>query len=209
MENSISINATTQNLKHIISRNEVEEAKKQNIVKLPPKREIFYLFMLGIMLSFNNLLNWWNVGLEHGFREYCATIIVVGTAFMCMNGCVAEMISVLPFGGGTFGFVRMLLGPFTGFIVGWMESFACSIAYTTYGVMFFCDSVRYLAEWDKKWSPLLWFFMYISMLSIHCLGKHRFYFINAVIGVVAILLLLVYVIGSGKLTAFFQLWIGV
>jgi amino acid transporter len=44
------------------------------------------------------------------------------------------MISILPFSGGTYGFARVTVGPYFGFLVGCFESFG-NILYSVIGMI--------------------------------------------------------------------------
>jgi ethanolamine permease len=67
----------------------------------------------------------WNTGLVYGNSSLLFNLLYGGSGFLCLNLCMGEMSSALPFSGGIFGFVRATLGPFLGFLVACCEIVYC------------------------------------------------------------------------------------
>jgi amino acid transporter len=45
----------------------------------------------------------WNVGLKAGVGSFVIAMLLVGTAYLCLDLCIAEMSSAVPFAGGAYG----------------------------------------------------------------------------------------------------------
>ena len=75
----------------------------------------------------------------YGFWEYVISTVVITAAYIALMLCLAEMSSILPFGGnffrffsslfsfehsfhfilgGSYGFARVTIGPYLGFMIG-------------------------------------------------------------------------------------------
>lgn len=68
--------------------------------------DLFYILNIpGISLVFADLLISWTDGFERSFWEYVICTVIVGLGYVCLMLCVAEMTSILPFGGKKKPFV--------------------------------------------------------------------------------------------------------
>jgi hypothetical protein len=70
------------------------------------------------------LVNFWQRGLNQGFKAFFASTSFQAIGYFCTALCLAEMLSALPFTGGTYGIVRGILGPYMGFLAGVLEALA-------------------------------------------------------------------------------------
>ena len=152
------------------------------------------VYSFGICLIFTNIFIAWSAGLANGYWDFLISLIFISTAFVCLHLCIAEMVSVLPFSGipvqdfnffinsiltgGTYGFARVTVGPFAGFLVGCCESIA-NIVYTLIGVMPIGTTITYIFDADPKYEPMYWVFTYIAIIAVEFMGrKLYFHFLN-------------------------------
>eukprot|EP01033_Poteriospumella_lacustris_P002322 gene2322-biopygen1008 len=63
----------------------------------------------------------WSIGATEGLKKLFLGHALVGLMYVLLAVCFAELTSVVPFAGGSFGFCRAALGPFWGFMVGASE----------------------------------------------------------------------------------------
>mmetsp|Transcript_28876 Transcript_28876/g.48477 ORF Transcript_28876/g.48477 Transcript_28876/m.48477 type:complete len:120 (+) Transcript_28876:48-407(+) len=76
----------------------------------------WHIFFFTITFVMGDLVVTWNHGLKSGFWEYLIANTMIGLAYVGLVLCQAEMTSMLPFSGGTYGFARVTLGPFVGYL---------------------------------------------------------------------------------------------
>jgi amino acid transporter len=65
--------------------------------------------VVGVALAIGGQFYAWNVGLTAGVGSFFISVWLVGTAYLCLVLCLAEMSSAVPFSGGSFGCVNALL----------------------------------------------------------------------------------------------------
>eukprot|EP01031_Cornospumella_fuschlensis_P035406 gene35406-42915_t len=87
-----------------------------------PTASIYNIYWLGITIVIGGQIIFWNLALKDGFFQFLFSVVVVGGGYVCLTFSLAEMTSILPFAGGSYGYVRCTLGPFIGFIVGCCET---------------------------------------------------------------------------------------
>jgi ethanolamine permease len=143
----------------------------------------------GICIASANLTyGAWHVGLVLGFWSYFFAVLIIATVFFALHFCIAEMISILPFSGGMYGFARVTVGPYLGFMVGCYESIG-NIIYTYYGMIQLGYYICYITETPKRYVPCYWLAFYTLMIGNEFLGR-KYYF--RLIRVTAILILLIF-----------------
>lgn len=81
--------------------------------------------------------------------------------------------------GGTYGFARVTVGPYLGFLVGAFEAMA-NIAYTFVGMMPIGTSLTYILNGDPIYEPLYWFLAYVTVIGMEFMGRKVYFkFLNA------------------------------
>eukprot|EP01039_Chlorochromonas_danica_P006929 gene6930-biopygen3439 len=105
------------------------------------------------------------------------------------------MTSILPFSGGSYGYVRCVLGPLIGYMIGFFEAMEY--------VMFVATSldavgrvISAITGTARNAEPIYWLFFYTICLPLHILGGSAFWKVGAVLGVWIVILVLVYLLGN-------------
>jgi ethanolamine permease len=130
----------------------------------------------------------WNTGLSHGYPSLVFNLLYGGSGFLCLNLCMGEMSSALPFSGGIFGFVRATLGPFMGFLV------ACSeIVYCITTIVL---RVQRLPVGSVSENTALVIVSLGICLAFNLVGGKPIFVITSLIGFYAMALLLIYLFGT-------------
>jgi ethanolamine permease len=150
------------------------------------------LFYLGIAIVIGGQLFSWNVSLLGGFWEAFLGMILTGLGYLCLVLCLAEMTSALPFSGGSYGFVRVCLGPFFGYLIGCCETMQ-NIAYVISAVIPFGQMLTMLFKAKSKYEPAYWTFFFLSAVAINVAGGKTFWWFSRIIGIVSLLLVLIYI----------------
>ena len=140
-----------------------------------------YLFGIGVVIC--GQITSWNNGLTFGFWDFfiSTTIATVGYGFLCL--CLAELTGALPFSGGVYGFARVSLGPYLGYLVGVSESFEF-IFYTSTSVALTSAMFQTLFSIPDNMIPLVWLMFYAICLIIHMRGG---IFVHRVMNVIVII----------------------
>eukprot|EP00981_Chlorochromonas_danica_P006878 scaffold1498_cov180-Ochromonas_danica.AAC.29 len=69
---------------------------------------------------------------------------------------MAEMVSIIPFSGGCYGYVRCTMGHFVGYIIGCIEAIKFIIL-TAFAVYAFSRIFLEVFEFDDRWLMVIWF----------------------------------------------------
>jgi ethanolamine permease len=151
------------------------------------------VFAFGICLTSANLsYGAWHYGLLLGFWSFFFATMMIATVFYALHFSIAEMISILPFSGGMYGFARVTVGPFLGFMVGMYESVG-NILYTMYGMIqlgyYFC----FITNTPRKWVPFFWLLFYTVMLTNEFLGRKYYFKLMRGFAILIILIFLFYI----------------
>ena len=127
-----------------------------------------------ICLTASNLSWGWPAVLYKGFWSAFFAHIVCTLLFVSLNCCIAEMISIFPFSGGTYGFARVTAGPYIGFLVGCFESFG-SICYLLITMISLGQFTSQITGQDRKYEPIYWLILYSICISSECLNRQSYY----------------------------------
>jgi ethanolamine permease len=151
------------------------------------------VFAFGICLTSANLsYGAWHYGLLLGFWSFFFATMMIATVFYALHFSIAEMISILPFSGGLYGFARVTVGPYLGFMVGCFESIG-NILYTMYGMIqlgyYFC----FITNTPRRYVPLFWLLFYFIILTNEFLGRKYYFKLMRGLAILIILIFLFYI----------------
>ncbi|KAG1695881.1 hypothetical protein DVH05_019235 [Phytophthora capsici] len=153
------------------------------------------IFMLGITIVIGGQYFCWNAGISAGLWSFFTAYLLMGTAYIALCCCTAEITGALPFAGGAYGLARCTLGFYPAFMIGCCEALEY-IAYVSTSTIAFVDLVVDTVPETKPYRPLLWGFFYVSALVFHIRGDRAFWTFNLALGVVSLLIVVLYCIGS-------------
>jgi amino acid transporter len=135
------------------------------------------------------------VGLVAGFGSFLVVTFLVGTAYICLCCCNAEVTSSLPFAGGAYGMGRVTLGLYSGFIIGCIE-IAEYIVYVAETSIVLAQMIDKIANISDDY-VLLWSFLFLVFACwIQVQGGKLFWRSNTFLAIVSIVILLIYNFGS-------------
>eukprot|EP00981_Chlorochromonas_danica_P007028 scaffold1529_cov180-Ochromonas_danica.AAC.2 len=138
----------------------------------------------------------WNKGIAiYGLWLYFVSLIVTGIIYIVLTYSYSEMVSIVPFSGGCYGYVRCTLGPTLGYIAGVMEGgkyilYSSMCAYLM-GTMFF--EIYGFAE---HWLPVLWLGFYAMAISLQVFGSRAIWWSWGVLAVGSFTTQLIFMSGS-------------
>ena len=148
-----------------------------------------YLYGVGVVISGH--ISGWNSGLTFGFWEFfiSTTIVTTGYVFLCL--CLAELTSALSFSGGVYGFARVSLGPYLGYLVGMGESFKF-VYYTSSAVFLTSSLFNTIFSISDNMLPFVWLMFYIICLLVHLRGGRLVYRVSSVIVMITVILIILF-----------------
>eukprot|EP00981_Chlorochromonas_danica_P005655 scaffold1170_cov158-Ochromonas_danica.AAC.8 len=151
--------------------------------KLEVNYGAIYVYALGIV--------------NQGLWLYFVAIVVSAIAYLCLTNCYSEMISIIPFSGGCYGYVRCSLGPLFGYIVGCIET-AKYILYTTASIYLFGHIFLYVYQFDEDWLPVIWLAFYFLAIFIQAFGGQIIWWSWGLLALAILTVQLIFVFGAIK-----------
>jgi amino acid transporter len=155
---------------------------------------VFDIWALGITIVIGGQYFSWNAGLQAGFGSYAIATFLMGTAYICLCLCTAEISSALPFAGGAYGLARVCLGLYPGFMVGCAEAIEYMV-YTASSALSLSQMVAQVTGSSAEMVPVYCLIFYLTALFFHVKGGLTFWRANAVMAVVSFIIVLIYCLG--------------
>eukprot|EP00981_Chlorochromonas_danica_P013904 scaffold7068_cov179-Ochromonas_danica.AAC.4 len=153
--------------------------------------ELFFF----VMLVFGKSLMFWPSGFAMGYWEFFLSNVFISVQYICFTLSVAEMASILPFSGGSYGYVRCVLGPFVGYMVGFFESMEYIMLVAA--ILAGCGRVLTIAlQTSTAFEPLYWLAFYLFSLPVMILDGPWFWRVGSLMAVWMMIFLLVFLFGN-------------
>ena len=143
------------------------------------------LKITGLTLVIGGQIIYWSQGFQEGFWQFFISVIIVGSGYLCLTLCLAEMTSMMPFAGGSFGYVRCALGPMIGYMVGCCESIEY-ILYVASSLEELGRLISTITNLPVTYEPLYWMGFYLISLAIQIHGGKIFWSFNALVAIVTV-----------------------
>jgi amino acid transporter len=153
------------------------------------------VWALGLSIVIGGQYFSWNAGLSAGFGSFAISTLLIGSAYICLCLCNAEVSSALPFAGGAYGLARVSLGLYPGFLIGCCEAIEY-IYYVASSAIVLAKMIVSITHSPDIMTPVYSLLFYISALLIHIYGGIWFWRTSTVLGVVSLLIIVIYCFGS-------------
>lgn len=134
----------------------------------------------------------WNAGLTAGFWSYFVGTLVTALAFLCLSLCLAEMMGTLPFSGGAYGFVRLSISPYFGFIIGVLD-IVQTVMYVTSNLIPFGQLCTIIFQTYPTREPYWWLVCFFVSSVILLKGGRIMIWFNRFLGSISLGILLIYI----------------
>lgn len=167
-----------------------------------PRCQTFGLFCLGITIVIGGQFFSWHKGLEEGLASMIISTTLIGTAYLSMVLCIAEMSSTLPFSGGTYGFVRVALGSLCGALVGYSE-IILNVCYVSSTVLSLSKMVTSVTHFSRLFEPCYWLIFFSSTLLIFS-TRGCYIYVSIFVAIYSIGFLLIYVFATSPSMSLYQ-----
>jgi hypothetical protein len=162
---------------------------------------VFDIWAAGITIVIGGQYFCFNVGLLAGFGSYACATFLLGTSYVLLCICNAEITSMLPFAGGAYGLARVSLGLYWGFMVGLCEAVEY-IIYVASSAVSLCNMILAIAGASPNLMPVLALIFYLISLAIHIPGGYIFWRSSNFLAIVSLGFVLIYGFGSFKFCDF-------
>ncbi len=177
-----------------------------NLLELTTKKDVFSvktwdLVLLGLCIVLGGNSFTWNEGMFAGYFEFFTTIVLMGVAYMCLTLCLAEMASALPFSGGMYGFVRVCMNPFMGFLVAWCEALQ-NILFVSSSIIPLTHMVLTASGWKAGYELYLWGGFFLFVFFLLTFSAKLFWYTTRLLGIGCISILLIYILGCAQFVEF-------
>ena len=153
------------------------------------------MITVGITIVIGGQYFSWNEGLAAGFGSELLSVFFIGTAYICLCLCNAELTSSLPFAGGAYGLARLTLGLFPGFLIGCCEAMEYVI-YCASSTILLSQMLSAASGTPDFMIPIYSLLVYVVACGILITGGSIFWQISSIVGIISLLILLIFCLGS-------------
>eukprot|EP00981_Chlorochromonas_danica_P011430 scaffold4011_cov197-Ochromonas_danica.AAC.12 len=173
------------------STDEAEEPMRQLVTHKATFTELVFFGLL----VFGKVFSFWTMGFSMGYWQFLISLSLACVTYLCFASSVAEMSSILPFSGGSYGYVRCVLGPFLGFIVGLFESleYIMFLSSTLVDVGLLLGSLLHSGQ---NLQPLYWLLFHLLAIPAHLMGGSLFWRVSMFLSLWLVGILVVYLLAS-------------
>eukprot|EP00981_Chlorochromonas_danica_P001773 scaffold381_cov168-Ochromonas_danica.AAC.26 len=119
----------------------------------------------------------WHLGIgAYGFYMFLISLTFTSISYIILTCNFAEMVSIIPFSGGSYGYTRCTLGPTVGYVVGTMEAskymlFTILAGYTVGALL------QEAFDFAEHWLPVIWLAYFVLInVTVSCGVKYLWWF---------------------------------
>lgn len=145
--------------------------------------------------------SFWHFGLARGFREYLIAFAIMSVGYCMLACCLAEMVSVIAFPGGYYGYARCTVHPFFGYLVG-CSGVIETVFVTAATVLRIGEVFTIVLGLPKKLEPLWWVLIHGSAIIVHVQPQQFYWYLMMVVTACCVLVLLTFLLGSTAVADF-------
>ena len=117
--------------------------------------------------------------------------------YLLLSFCFAELVSIVPFAGGSFGYCRASLGPFWGFMVGASEVLE-NVLKVVVTVILIGAAISAVFETKKAMEPFWHAISYTVIYGVHLRGGALLWYTVIMSGFCTMVLILMFCVGNMK-----------
>lgn len=153
------------------------------------------IVMSAIAIKWAVFASFWHFGLVNGFREYMVAFVVMTVGYAMLACCLAELVSVIAFPGGYYGYARCTVHPFFGYLVG-CSGVIETVFVTAATALRIAQAITICCGTHIKLEPLWWVLIHGGAILVH-VQHHRVYWF-AMLGLTALCVLtyIIFILGS-------------
>eukprot|EP00981_Chlorochromonas_danica_P008492 scaffold2205_cov183-Ochromonas_danica.AAC.17 len=132
---------------------------------------------------------------EFGFELYLVVVVVYAMAFIALTYSFAELISIVPFSGGCYGYSRCAMGPMMGYVAGMFEA-AKYILYATFNINRLGDIFLQAYGFDEKYQIIVWLAFLIVFNLVHYFQTKMLWWTIALVGIAIFVIQVIFIFGA-------------
>lgn len=156
------------------------------------------VFSLGLCIMNGKQVEAFNVAIYwFGFLVTLITILTAGSMSIVLTNSFSEMVSVVPFSGGCYGYVRCALGPLAGFLTGIAEA-GKYLLYTSMMAYFLGDCFlgAFTPVLQDQHMPGVWLAFFCLSLALQCCDRRVIWWVWGVIAITALGIQFIFIFGA-------------
>lgn len=179
------------------SNDSVTDEKKERDESTEPitRGNFKQVYLLALAMKLGGCTIAWNYGFAAGFWEYFIAMVVLGIAYIMFGLCMAEMVSIMTFSGGYYGYARVILGPLGGYLVG-CSGLMESIFYFGMNILKISELIWICFDINPANAPIIWFCTYIILFFTVIICSFNFWQITSFYTICILCLIMIYLFGS-------------
>eukprot|EP00981_Chlorochromonas_danica_P007686 scaffold1867_cov177-Ochromonas_danica.AAC.3 len=171
---------------------------KSSLKKIVDRKNLFYLYALAICVMNGKQTILWQPGLLlYGVWSFFVATVVCATIYLALTFCLAEMVSIIPFSGGCYGYVRCTLGSTIGFLTGCSEAakyilFAVLTVYIV-GLLF-----QNVYEFEEHWLPVIWLAFFVAAIAFKAVPLNWSIYVWVGLALMTMITQCIFIFGAAK-----------
>lgn len=151
--------------------------------------------LFGISIKWSVLTTLWHMGLRFGFREYMIALSILSVGYCMLLCSLAEMVSVIAFPGGYYGYARCAIHPLFGYLVG-CSGVIETVTLTAATVLRISQSITLVCGSSVKLEPLWWVILHLAVILVHSQPGRFYWYCLAILSAICVVIFSVFLLGS-------------
>eukprot|EP00981_Chlorochromonas_danica_P011480 scaffold4036_cov248-Ochromonas_danica.AAC.5 len=131
----------------------------------------------------------------YGMYMYGLVVLVYAMAFTALTFSFSELVSIVPFSGGCYGYSRCALGPVMGYVAGMFEA-AKYILYATFNIYRLGDIFFEVYGFDEKYQIIVWLAFLVLFNLVHYFQTKMLWWTIALVGVTIFVIQVIFIFGA-------------
>eukprot|EP00981_Chlorochromonas_danica_P005237 scaffold1050_cov176-Ochromonas_danica.AAC.3 len=156
------------------------------------------IYAIGISVVCGRQIAKWNKGYaQYDFPLFFVVMLVYMFTLAMLTFCFSELVSMVPFSGGCYGYSRCALGPFLGYLAGMVEA-AKYILFTTFSIYSLGEVFHDAFGFDKKYDMLIWVAFLVIYNVVHFFKRQWLWMLVWLTGAMVLIVQFIFIFGSAS-----------
>eukprot|EP00981_Chlorochromonas_danica_P008635 scaffold2263_cov187-Ochromonas_danica.AAC.1 len=131
----------------------------------------------------------------YGLYHFGVVALLYTLAFTALTYSFVELVSIVPFSGGCYGYSRCALGPFMGYVAGMFET-AKYILYATFNIHRFGYTLRIAYGFDEEYQIFVWLAFVVLFNLVHYFNTKLLWLIIGLLGLSIFVIQIIFIFGA-------------
>eukprot|EP01039_Chlorochromonas_danica_P004623 gene4622-biopygen2312 len=132
---------------------------------------------------------------KYGLYHFGVVVMLYILAFTALTYSFVELVSIVPFSGGCYGYSRCALGPFMGYVAGMFET-AKYILYATFNIYRLGHIFTIACGLDENHQILIWMTFVVCFNLVHYFKTKMLWWIIGLLGSCIFLIQAIFIFGA-------------